>query len=122
MEKHLAAVISLPAGVFQPYSGVKTSLLILDNAFARQRESIAFFKVESDGYDLGAQRRPIEQNDLPPIAEAVKEWQVINTDELEKEPSSSSFAMPKLLRQGVALIVKKSVIAATGDYNLSQER
>ena len=74
VEKHLAAVISLPAGVFQPYSGVKTSILILDNALARRRESIAFFKVESDGYDLGAQRRPIEQNDLPPIAQAVKEW------------------------------------------------
>ena len=122
VEKHLAAVISLPAGVFQPYSGVKTSLLILDGAFARQRESIAFFKVESDGYDLGAQRRPIEQNDLPQVAEGIKEWQGINTDELEKEPRSSSFILPKLLRQGMALIVKKSAIAASKDYNLSQER
>ena len=122
VEKHLAAVISLPAGVFQPYSGVKTSLLILDNALARRRESIAFFKVESDGFDLGAQRRPIEQNDLPPIAEAAKEWQGMNPDELEKEPSSSSLILPKLLRQGMALIDKKSVIAAAGDYNLSQER
>ena len=122
VEKHLAAVISLPAGVFQPYSGVKTSILILDNALARRRESIAFFKVASDGYDLGAQRRPIEQNDLPPIAQAVKEWQGMDTNELEKETSSSSFTMPKLLRQGMALIVKKSAIAATGDYNLSQER
>ena len=122
VEKHLAAVISLPAGVFQPYSGVKTSILILDNALARRRQSIAFFKVESDGYDLGAQRRPIEQNDLPQIAQAVKEWQVRNADELEKELSSSSWILPKLLRQGLALIVKKSVIAATEDYNLSQER
>ena len=122
VEKHLAAVISLPAGVFQPYSGVKTSILILDNALARRRQSIAFFKVESDGYDLGAQRRPIEQNDLPQIAQAAKEWQVMNTDELEKETKFSSFILPKLLRQGVALIVKKSAIAATEDYNLSQER
>ncbi len=122
VEKHLAAVISLPAGVFQPYSGVKTSLLILDNAFARRRESIAFFKVESDGYDLGAQRRPIEQNDLPPIAEAIKEWQTRNIEEQEKETTSPSSILPKLLGEGVALIVKKSVIAATGDYNLSQER
>ena len=122
VEKHLASVISLPAGVFQPYSGVKTSILILDNALARRRESIAFFKVKSDGYDLGAQRRPIEQNDLPPIAQAVKEWQGMNADELEKELSSSSLILPKLLRQGVALIVKKSAIAASKDYNLSQER
>ena len=122
VEKHLAAVISLPAGVFQPYSGVKTSILILDGALARQRESVAFFKVESDGYDLGAQRRPIEKNDLPQIIQAVKEWQAVNIEELEKEPSSSSFILPKLLRQDMALIVKKSAIAATGDYNLSQER
>ncbi len=122
VEQHLAAVISLPAGVFQPYSGVKTSILILDNALARRRESIAFFKVDSDGYDLGAQRRPLEQNDLPPVAQAVQEWQTRNIEEPEKEPSSSSFMMPQLLRQGKALIVKKSVIAATGDYNLSQER
>ena len=122
VEKHLAAVISLPAGVFQPYSGVKTSILILDNALARRRESIAFFKVENDGYDLGAQRRPIEQNDLPQIAQAVKEWQGRNADELEKETSSSSFILPKLLGQGMALIVKRSMIAASKDYNMSQER
>ena len=122
VEKHLAAVISLPAGVFQPYSGVKTSILILDNALARQRESIAFFKVDSDGYDLGAQRRPIEQNDLPPIAQAVKEWQTINIEEPDKETISDSFILPQLLRSGLALIVKKSAIAASKDYNLSQER
>ncbi len=122
VEKHLAAVISLPAGVFQPYSGVKTSILILDGALARRRESVAFFKVESDGYDLGAQRRPIEQNNLPQIIQAVKEWQAVNIEELEKETKFSSFILSKLLRQGMALIVKKSAIAATGDYNLSQER
>ena len=54
VEEYLVAVISLPAGVFQPYSGVKTSILILDKALARKTDSIAFFKVENDGFDLGA--------------------------------------------------------------------
>ena len=59
VEEYLVAVISLPAGVFNPYSGVKTSILIMDKTLARKADSIAFFKVENDGYDLGAQRRPI---------------------------------------------------------------
>ena len=77
VESYLVAVVSLPAGVFNPYSGVKTSVLILDRALAKRTDSIAFFKVENDGFDLGAQRRPIGRNDLPGVqaelAEAVSE-------------------------------------------------
>ncbi|WP_202636056.1 HsdM family class I SAM-dependent methyltransferase [Rugosibacter aromaticivorans] len=65
VENSLVAVVSLPAGCFNPYSGVKTSILILDKSLARQSDTIAFFKVENDGYGLGAQRRAIEKNDLP---------------------------------------------------------
>ena len=65
VEDYLVAVVSLPAGVFNPYSGVKTSVLILDRALAKRTDTIAFFKVENDGFELGAQRRPIEKNDLP---------------------------------------------------------
>ena len=67
VENYLVAVVSLPAGVFNPYSGVKTSILILDRTLAKRTDSIAFFKVESDGFDLGAQRRPIDENDLPAV-------------------------------------------------------
>jgi type I restriction enzyme M protein len=59
VENSLVAVVSLPAGCFNPYSGVKTSILILDKSIARQSETIAFFKVENDGFSLGAQRRAI---------------------------------------------------------------
>ena len=74
VEDYLVAVVSLPAGVFQPYSGVKTSILLLDRALARRSDRIAFFKVEHDGYDLGAQRRAIDKNDLPDVARAVREY------------------------------------------------
>ena len=67
VETALVAVVSLPAGCFNPYSGVKTSILILDKALAKRAATIAFFKVENDGYGLGAQRRAIEQNDLPAV-------------------------------------------------------
>ncbi len=65
VEKYLVGVISLPAGVFQPYSGVKTSILWLDRTLAKKTDKILFVKIENDGFDLGAQRRPIKQNNLP---------------------------------------------------------
>ena len=70
----LVAVVSLPAGVFQPYSGVKTSILMLDKALAKKTDRIAFFKIDNDGYDLGAQRRPIDKNDLPQARAEIAEY------------------------------------------------
>jgi type I restriction enzyme M protein len=65
VENYLWAVVSLPAGVFNPYSGVKTCILFLDRNLARQTNELLFVKMESDGFDLGAQRRPNGKNDLP---------------------------------------------------------
>ncbi|MDR1818275.1 MAG: SAM-dependent methyltransferase, partial [Puniceicoccales bacterium] len=70
----LAAVISLPAGIFNPYAGVKTSILILDNENAPRRENILFIKIENDGYSLGAQRRPIDKNDLPAALKTAQKY------------------------------------------------
>ncbi|HET8962733.1 MAG TPA: N-6 DNA methylase [Chitinophagales bacterium] len=71
----LYAVVSLPSGVFQPYSGVKTSILFIDKTLAKRTENILFLKVESDGFDLGAQRQPIDKNDLPTSISFIKEYQ-----------------------------------------------
>jgi len=65
VENHLYAVVSLPAGVFNPYSGVKTSILFMDRQLAKKCDDVFFLKINNDGFDLGAQRRPIEKNDLP---------------------------------------------------------
>ncbi len=73
-ENYLVAVVSLPAGVFQPYSGVKTSILLLDRVLAKKTDRIAFFKVENDGFDLGAQRREIDKNDLPRVQKELGEY------------------------------------------------
>jgi len=56
IEKYLVGVISLPAGVFNPYSGVKTSILWLDKSLAKKTDK-SCVKIENDGFDLGAQRR-----------------------------------------------------------------
>lgn len=112
VENSLVAVISLPAGCFNPYSGVKTSILLLDKSLARQSDTVAFFKVENDGYDLGAQRRPIQKNDLPKVQEELESY--LATLRERKDPSD--------LALSAALIVPKEKIAANGDYNLSGER
>jgi type I restriction enzyme M protein len=74
VEDSLVAVVSLPGGVFRPYSGVKTSILFLDKKLARKIDKILFLKVTADGFDLGDQRRPIVENDLPEAERVVKAW------------------------------------------------
>lgn len=74
VEKYLVGVISLPSGVFQPYSGVKTSILILDKELSQKTDKIFFGKVDSDGFDLGAQRRENEKSDLPIIKNEVTQY------------------------------------------------
>jgi type I restriction enzyme M protein len=112
VEECLVAVVSLPAGVFNPYSGVKTSILILDKALARQTDCIAFFKIEHDGFNLGAQRRPIDKNDLPQARAEVAEY----LRRLRAREPLDDF------RPTLGLVVPKEKIAANGDYNLSGER
>ncbi len=119
VEEYLVAVVSLPPGVFNPYSGVKTSILILDKALARRSDSIGFFKVENDGFDLGAQRRLIDRNDLPQVKAEVKEYLRlvrggIYMDERDEGDVSYEFE--------TGLVVEKERIGADGEFNLSGER
>jgi type I restriction enzyme M protein len=91
---YLWAVVSLPAGVFNPYAGVKTSILFLDRSLARKTQEILFVKVEADGFDLGAQRRPIDRNDLPDALNTLLEYQKT----LRVSSPSDSLTVEKTLR------------------------
>ena len=114
VENSLVAVVSLPAGCFNPYSGVKTSILILDKSLAKTADTVAFFKVENDGFGLGAQRRAFDKNDLPQVqAELAAYLQALRS----KASTESILAVAS-----TAQIVPKEKIAANGDYNLSGER
>jgi type I restriction enzyme M protein len=112
VDTSLVAVISLPAGCFNPYSGVKTSILLLDKSLAKQSEHIGFFKVENDGFNLGAQRRAIEKNDLPQVKTELNAF----LDALRNRSTTDELAI------STGLIVPKEKIAQNGDYNLSGER
>ena len=107
-ENFLVGVISLPTGVFNPYSGVKTSILWIDKALAKKTDKIIFIKVNNDGFDLGANRRPIEANDLPAtIASAEAFKQAVF--------SGNEFQVPD---NGV-ILVDKAKLADSKDYNLN---
>jgi len=114
IETSLYAVVSLPAGVFNPYSGVKTSILFLDKNLSKKTEKILFVKVSHDGFGLGAQRRKVKENDLPMTLEIIKKYKKSIVEEKDIEFD--------LNEKKIAHIVKKEKIAESGDYNFSGDR
>jgi len=105
VENYLYAVVSLPAGVFQPYSGVKTSVLLLNKELARQRDEVLFIKIENDGYSLGAQRRKNSGDQFPEALKLIE-----------------SFTNGQDINSEFAHVTTRTQIADSGDYNLTGER
>ena len=109
----LIAVVSLPAGCFLPYSGVKTSILMLDKPLAKKTDKILFIKINDDGYELGAQRREQEKNDLPLALEAFNAY---------KESISSGKPFDEEKYSSICALVEKEKIAGNKDIVLNGER
>lgn len=105
VEDGLYAVISLPSGIFAPYSGVKTSILLFNNELAKTSAEILFVKITHDGTDLGAKKRVTVANDLIPATESIKQFE------------KGQFKESK-----IAHSVSKQIIIDSGDYNLSGDR
>lgn len=113
VEDGLFAVVSLPAGVFNPYAGVKTSILLFDNEISKKTKNFLFVKIQNDGFDLGAQRREHNKNDLPFALEIIKKYKsTLNDKNFEFNADEKQ----------IAYFVAKEKIIATGDYNLSGDR
>ena len=113
-DNYLYAVVSLPAGVFQPYSGVKTSILFMDKILAGKTGNILFVKIENDGFDLGAQRREIDKNDLPKALEIILDYKKSILDNKE-------FDLKEKNKESV-IITSKEKIRESRDYNLSADQ
>lgn len=68
IDKHkLEAIISMPSGVFKPYAGVSTAIMIFTKTGAGGTDNVWFYNMKADGYSLDDKRSPIEQNDIPDI-------------------------------------------------------
>lgn len=106
VKNYLVAVVSLPAGVFNPYSGVKTSILVLDKRLAKQRDEVLFVKIENDGFNLGAQRRPIDKNDLPEAVRIVKAF----------------LQQSEVVERKNVLAVNRDRLEENGEWNLTVDR
>lgn len=83
IDNYLYAVVSLPSGVFNPYSGVKTSMLLMDKTLSKKRDDVLFIKVENDGFSLGAQRYTIEGEQLSDIIQILRLYK--NNENIESK-------------------------------------
>ena len=65
--QQLQAVISMPSGVFQPYSGVSTAILIFTKTNAGGTDKVWFYNMKADGYSLDQKRNEVAESDIPDI-------------------------------------------------------
>ncbi|MDQ9289482.1 N-6 DNA methylase, partial [Escherichia coli] len=131
-DNQLEAVINLPSGVFKPYAGVATAILIFTKG--GQTDEVWFYDLQNDGYSLDDKRNPIKDNDLPHLLASWKHYRTLRglpVDNFmgEKLASLLKQQYPEGIDAGVdfkdrtqaAFIVPKEDIAAQ-KYDLSINR
>ena len=105
-EQKLDAVIAMPPGVFKPYAGVSTAILIFTKTNSGGTDKVWFYNMKADGFSLDDRRTPQpERTDLPDL---LARWQSKGS-ESERERTEQSFLVP---RDEIA----------SNDYNLSINR
>ncbi len=106
VENHqLRAVISMPSGVFKPYAGVSTAVLVFTKTGAGGTDNVWFYDMKADGYSLDDKRSPIEENDIPDIIERFHHLE----GEATRERTEQSFFVPKdeIVENGYDLSINK---------------
>ncbi|SCY63104.1 class I SAM-dependent DNA methyltransferase [Butyrivibrio sp. INlla14] len=89
--QRLEAVISMPSGVFKPYAGVSTAILIFTKTEHGGTDNVWFYDMQADGYSLDDKRTPVDESDVPDIIERFK-----NLDkEADRKRTDKSFFVPK---------------------------
>ncbi len=86
----LQAVISMPSGVFKPYAGVSTAVLLFTKTNSGGTDHVWFYDMQADGYSLDDKRNPIEANDIPEI---VTRFQNLKA-EANRTRTDKSFMVP----------------------------
>ena len=89
--QRLQAVISMPSGVFKPYAGVSTAILIFTKTEHGGTDNVWFYDMHADGYSLDDKRSTVEENDVPDIIERFKHLD----KEMERKRTEQSFMVPK---------------------------
>ena len=101
----LEAVISMPSGVFKPYAGVSTGVLIFTKTNAGGTDKVWFYDMKADGYSLDDKRQPVEENDIPNIIERFSKLE----EEVERKRTEQSFFVPveEIINNGYDLSINK---------------
>lgn len=87
----LEAVISMPSGVFMPYAGVSTAVLIFTKTTTGGTDNVWFYDMTADGFSLDAKRTKIKDNDIPDIISRFKNLK----EEVNRERTEKSFVVSK---------------------------
>ena len=106
VENHrLEAVISMPSGVFKPYAGVSTAVLVFTKTGAGGTDKVWFYDMQSDGYSLDDKRTPLEQSDIPDV---IKRFHALDMEE-SRARTEQSFLVPKaeIVGNGYDLSINK---------------
>jgi type I restriction enzyme M protein len=94
---HLKAIISMPSGVFKPYAGVSTGIMIFDKTGTGGTDQVWFYDMTADGYSLDDKRQEISNNDIPDIvaryANLEQETGRARTDKSFLVPKAESWSM-----------------------------
>lgn len=91
VENHkLEAIISMPSGVFKPYAGVSTAIMIFTKTGVGGTDQVWFYDMKADGYSLDDKRTPIEDNDIPDMIARFHNREA----EKERKRTEQSFFVP----------------------------
>lgn len=92
VENHrLEAIISMPSGVFKPYAGVSTAVIVFTKTGAGGTDKVWFYDMQNDGYSLDDKRTPLNSSDIPDI---VARFHALDAEE-GHERTEQSFLVPK---------------------------
>lgn len=103
--QRLEAVISMPSGVFKPYAGVSTAILIFTKTEHGGTDQVWFYDMTADGLSLDDKRSPVAENDIPDIIERFKHLDM----EADRKRTDKSFMVPKqdIVDNGYDLSINK---------------
>lgn len=89
--QRLEAIISMPSGVFKPYAGVSTGILVFTKTNHGGTDNVWFYDMQADGFSLDDKRTPISENDIPDIIKRFRS----RDKETDRERTEKSFFVPK---------------------------
>jgi type I restriction enzyme M protein len=105
-DQKLDAVVKLPSGVFRPYAGVSTAILLFTKTNSGGTDEVWFYDVQADGFSLDDKRNLVHANDLPDV---LARWKLRTTTERDRARAEQSFTVPRadIVAQGYDLSLNR---------------